>query len=348
MRLRRVIAALAAVAAGSWAGAAMADPADCGSVGVSLQVATYTCTNLGAPSGVDFAFGGITFLDANTLLVVGDSDNAGGGGDTIPNTNIEEGSESRIYTVQVERDSDGHITGFGSATLLTVAPDVDGGLAFYQNSPSSNLLFFTEYGLNGDNTLGELTPDGSGGWNYASYPLPDTENGSVGSLAFDPYGNLVVAKYDNGDWYDIPLNPDGSINGPTDSFTPATTLSGIGPEGIVYSGSEVLVSSWNYSEVLAYSYDANGTPIGTGTPIVTGLACADGSAVDPVTGDILFSSEGVYRHSGECGVSDSSPNQYGTIILLSDPALPEPGSLSLLASGLVGFEVLRRRRRSDG
>jgi len=86
-------------------------------------------------------YGGIAFLNNNTLLLGGDANDAGG----------------VIDTVAVTRDVNGHITGFGAVNQYSTAPYIDGGLAI---GPGGD-LFFTEFPVVGlfeiPNPLSHLT-----------------------------------------------------------------------------------------------------------------------------------------------------------------------------------------------
>ena len=95
----------------------------------------YTLVSLAGPSGVTAPYGGIAFLDDNTLLIGGSANNAAGVIDEVP----------------VTRDGQGNINGFGAATLFSTAPNIDGGLAF---GPGGD-LFYTAYPTN---DLGEIKP----------------------------------------------------------------------------------------------------------------------------------------------------------------------------------------------
>jgi hypothetical protein len=55
----------------------------------------------------------------------------------------------------------------------------------------------------------------------------------------------------------------------------------------------MLVSEWSDDEVAAYQLDANGNPVpATRVSFITGLYGAEGAAIDPLTGDFLFSTFG--------------------------------------------------------
>lgn len=73
---------------------------------------------------------------------------------------------------------------------------------------------------------------------------------------------------------------------------------------------------------MAYEIDENGLPIpATARNLVTGLTNAEGAAVDPVTGDFLFSSFGggnqVYRVTGFIPEPSTYAAVFGILALLS-------------------------------
>ena len=102
---------------------------------------------------------------------------------------------------------------------------------------------------------------------------------------------------------------------------------------------------------------------GYGAPVRTSLSCAGGSCVDSLTfeatgvvsgpgyGPIAFAmlwtangscSEGAI--AGQCG--DKYKASWSATIKAVNP-IPEPGSLALIGSALVGFALARRRHRSS-
>mgnify|MGYP002624324865 CR=1 FL=1 len=244
--------------------------------------AVYAVTDLGAPPGVPFNLGGLTFKfdDPNTLLIGGEANDSTGA----------------IYAIGVIRDGNGHITGFsGSATFVSDAANIDGGLAYGPD----NVLFYTAYDDNelGQIELGSSSPDrivnldalGVGSSVGTFNCLPPNSPGA---------GRCKVASYDTSEWYDVVLTPDG--NGTFDvSASFRVDLDGVGPEGFVYvpNGSPgfpqptLLITAFDEDAVIAYSMTSSGDPIvGTARPFMTDLGGALGATTDPVTGDLLFSS----------------------------------------------------------
>jgi hypothetical protein len=280
----------------------------------------YELTNLGAVPDLPAPYGGLVFAwqDPNTLLIGGSANNSSGA----------------IYSVPLIRGEDNRIIGFaGPAAVHAGAPYIDGGLVF----GAGGVLLHTAYPTNqlGQTLLGNSVPESL----IDLTPLGITS--SVGSLAFVPdgfpgAGRLKILSYNGGNVFDVlyTQNPDGTYV----LHTAAQTASGInGPEGMIYVSGEnplfevpsVLISEYGAGEVRAYAVDDIGDPIiGTMRVFVGGLTGAEGAAIDPLTGDFLFSTFGggnqVVRVSGF------------TVI-------PEPAVLALLA-GLGALALVTGRR----
>jgi len=266
----------------------------------------YAFADLGLVPGVPPPYGGITFKrnDNNTLLIGGEAN--------APN--------GAIYQIGVARGTSGNITGFvGTATIVSTAPNIDGGLCYAPNG----VLMYTTYPTH---DLGQIRPGSTAPDRVIALGALGI-NGSTGTLAFVPQGfagagQLKIASYGTGDFYGCTIAPDANgtydvtvVNGPT-------TLPG-GPEGILYvpPGSSlipdyqyVLISEWVAGEVALYQLDAVGNPVlASRQPFINGLGGAEGACTDPVTGDLFFSTFGggdrVLRVSG-FGVCGSFTN-YG-------------------------------------
>lgn len=273
---------------------------------------SYTMTDLGVIGGIPGPLGGLTVLagDNNTLLL-GGSANSGAGA---------------IYSVGVTRDSGGHITGFtGPASLYSSAPWIDGGLTY----GPGGVLFYTGYPTN---QIGQIKP-GSVAPDRVDVVTSLGISSSVGALMFVPAGHpgagqLKVVSYNTGNWYSVGISPDGSGTYNLSSATYHTTIGG-GPEGIAYvpTGSalftvpSLLVAEWGAGNVVTYETDANGDPITSSRRMfISGLSGAEGSLIDPVTGDFLFSTFGggdhVVRVSGFERPPPPSPVPDGGVTLL--------------------------------
>ncbi len=250
--------------------------------------ANYTATNLGAVPGLPANYGGLAFhpSNANILLMGGHSESASGA----------------IYQVNVVRDAQQHVIGFsGTPTLFATAAGVDGGVAV----GPGNVVFATGYSLN---VLHEIPPGHTAPTKsiaLASIGIP----GSVGSCQIIPTGyvnagKLAIVTYGGTSFYIATLTPDGSGTFDLTNVSAATTL-GSGLEGILYppAGSplfvnygNVLISEYNAQAIAVYDLDVNGKPIPiTRKVFVSGVAGAEGAAIDPVTGDFLFSTWGTNK-----------------------------------------------------
>lgn len=282
--------------------------------------ADYSVVDLGGPPSVPGSLGGITFLDADTILIGGAANSVG----------------AAIYAVDVVRDPVSQsVTGFaGPATLFASAPNIDGGLQF----GPGGVLFFTGYNIN---TLGQILPGQSAPAKTLNLS-PEGVASSVGALSFVPAGfagagQLKLASYNASTWYSATLTPDGLGTYDISGLSAPLNIGG-GPEGIVYISGEnpafavdsVLVSEYSTGRVVAYEIDSAGDPIvATRREFITGLLGAEGAAIDPVTGDFYFSTFG----GGDRIV-------YATGFLTP---IPEPGALALFG-GLVAIAAVFRGR----
>jgi len=154
-----------------------------------------------------------------------------------------------------------------------------------------------------------------------------------------------------GQWYDATLTPDGSGTYAITGFVQVDvnpSIGGVqnvpgGPEGFVYitagnplfSVNSMLIAEFSAGVVAAYDLDSDGNPlVNTRKPFVTGLSGAEGAAIDPVTGDFLFSTFG-------------GGNQIAVVQgFLAPPgnSVPEPSALALLAIALLGVTITYSRK----
>lgn len=309
--------------------------------------ADYTAVNLGSVAGLPTRYGGLTFLNANTLLIGGGANEARG----------------RLYTIGVQRDGSGHITGFsGSATLFgtDIGEYNDGGVTF----GPGGVLFTSRWPVN---ELGQTKPGSSDEDKIINL----TDLGVAGSHAavgfvpvgFGGAGQIKLVSWGGGQFYSATLVADGNgtydlaglAQVDLDLSTAAIDVLPGGPEGFVYidganagfGPDSMLVSDYSSGRVSAYEVDADGNPlIATRRDFLTDLFGAEGAAIDPLTGDFLFSTfggsnqvvvvQGFLAPPPVCGVpgTPDCPVQ-----------VPEPGTLPLIGLALMLGAALPRRLR---
>lgn len=288
-------------------------------------VGNYTATDLGSIANLPPSYGGIAFKlgDPNTLLIGGNANTASG----------------LYYEVPVIRDVSNNIIGFGAISPFgTVGEYNDGGIAY----GPGNVLFTAQWN---QNNLGQTLPGSSDEDKVIDLtPLGLTTSTSISGLNFVPAGfsgagRFKVVDWSGGNWYDVVLAPDGGGTFDIVSFSLEATLAG-GTEGFVFiddvgnSGFNVdslLIAEWTDGNIAVYDLDANGDPVvSTRRDFITDLTGAEGAAIDPLTGDFLFSTFGggdrIVRVDG----------------FVPPPSVPEPATLALIVLGL-GFRWLRRR-----
>lgn len=246
---------------------------------------SYSFVSLGAPLGVPANLGGCTFKvgDPDALYICGGAN----------------GSAGQLFRVGLTRDAQRNITGFsGTAVLVATAPYNDGGLEF----GPAGVLFYTRYSAN---ELGMIKP-GSTSTDKVVALSPLGMPASVGSLRFVPagfpnVGRLKLASYNSGTFATADLQPDG--NGTYDVVNLAVgSTTGGGPEGLFYvppdspqfvNFTSMVVCEYSRAVVTAYTIDGNGDPIvASGRPFLTGLTGCEGAAIDPVSGNFVFSTYG--------------------------------------------------------
>jgi hypothetical protein len=294
--------------------------------------ADYSVHDLGSVAGLPANYGGLTFLNSSTILIGGAAN----------------GSAGSLYTIGVTRDADQHITGFsGSATRYGTAIGEynDGGVVF----GPGGVLFTSRWPIN---ELGQTKPgstDEDKIINLAALGVAGSHSAiNFVPSGFDGAGAVKLVSYSAGQWYSGALQADG--NGTYDLVNLAQVdldlnTGGIqnvpgGPEGFVYIGAanaafgvnSMLISEYAAGTVGAYEVDANGDPlVATRRSFLSGLSGAEGAAIDPLTGDFLFSTFG--------GGSK--------VVVVSGfiaPAVPEPSTWAMFALGLVASGALVRRK----
>jgi cysteine-rich repeat protein len=251
--------------------------------------ADYWVANLGSVAGLPANNGGLAFLagDPSTIVIGGEANQSG----------------ADLYTISVVRGADNAITGFsGTATLYAAAPYIDGGIDYAPNG----VLFVSRYRFSSGTTeIGQIRP-GSTTTDKVVDIAALGVSPSIGGLGFVPLGfpgegQLKAASFNTNRWYTLTFAEDGTGTYDITAATLQATISG-GPEGFVYvplgspqftDYASVLVSEWSAGKIGAYDIDGNGDPDpNTRRDFVTGMTGVVGAAIDPLTGDFLFSTFG--------------------------------------------------------
>jgi MYXO-CTERM domain-containing protein len=280
--------------------------------------ADYTATDLGAVPGLPDPYGGLLFLDDDTILI-------GGAANLL---------EGRFYTIDVTRDMDNRVNGFvGTATLYrggSLGDYNDGGVQF---APNGTLLM-ARWPVN---QLGQALPGST----------DEDRILDLGPLGFPGGGGFRMASWEGGEYYEATLVDDGFGTFDLTDITridldPSTmaidNLPG-GPEGIIYvvggnpgfPVNSMLVSDYSADRISAYEVDSRGNPlVATRRDFITGLLGPEGAAIDPVTGDFLFST---FLVAG---------SQIIRVSGFTDP-LPTPAPPLAALFGLGALALVRRR-----
>jgi hypothetical protein len=297
----------------------------------------YTANDLGPVPGLNIPYGGLTLKpgDPNTLLIGGDANTASGA----------------IYSIGVIRDSNNHIIGVsGSVSPYAQGAYNDGGLLY----GPGGVLFAARWPVNelGESKAGSFTTDKIIDFStFGTFASGE----SLSAFNFVPpgfpgAGRMKLVTWQEGQWFDATLTPDGSgafdLAGVTN--VPGSNLPG-GPEGFIYvpAGSPLfpqptlLVSEWSDDKVVAYDLDSNGNPIVASRRLFIDSTTTvgfgpEGAFIDPLTGDFLFSDF----------VGDPTLNEDQVIVVrgfVPPNAVPEPGTLALILPGLLLIAPFRHR-----
>jgi hypothetical protein len=234
-----------------------------------------------------------------------------------------------IYAVGVLRDRDLHITGFRSAVVGFVeAGFIDGGVAY----GPQNVLFLSRWPVNemGQAMVGSAVTDkvielGE----YGVMPSPGGLN--FVPAGFPGAGRLKTVSWSGGEFYDLSLAEDGAGTFDVTSATLEAVIGG-GPEGFVYvppaspqfpDFRKMLVSEFSDGAIAIYEVGATGAPTpGTREVFLSGLNSAEGAALDPLTGDFMFSTFGggddrviaIHGFSPPSEVCDGIDNDADTVV----------------------------------
>jgi hypothetical protein len=290
---------------------------------------SYSLTNLGTVAGVPAPFGGIAFSAASTnVILLGGAANQPGG---------------LFYSVPVVRGAGNHIVSFGTPAANGFGTYNDGGIVY----GPGGVLFYAEWPIG---KVGEVK-SGSNADNKTIVLSGIGFSGSPGPLNFVPSGfngagQLKIADFDAGGFYTVGFAPDGTGTYNLTSATLQATVVG-NPEGIVYvpAGSpsfpvqSMLIAEYGNGRISSYTIDGGGNPVvASRHAFVTGLTGAEGSVIDPLTGDLIFSTFG--------GGNQVVEVQGFSIPAAATPpaATPAPSTLLLVLIGGTLLWTLNRRR----
>jgi hypothetical protein len=316
----------------------------------------YTATSIGQVPGLPNNYGGLAFLDNDTVVIGGAANTAAG----------------RIYQIDVVRGADNHITGFTGTVAPfrggTIGEYNDGGITF----GPGGVLFTSRWPVNGlgqtlpgstdEDSIIELAPLGIASSHSAIGFVPE---------GFDGEGRTKLVSWSGGQWYDAALvaQADGTFGlADVSQVDVDPTAAGIqnvpgGPEGFVYiaagnplfTSNSLLIAEYSAGRIGAYELDGSGNPlVNTRRDFITQLTGAEGAAIDPLTGDFLFSTFGggsqIVVVSGF--LAPVEPPVEPPIEPPIEPPVepptevPEPGPLALLGLGLLALWGSRRIRPS--
>ena len=245
----------------------------------------YTTYVLGLVPGIPASRLGGCVVDANdpnALLVATDSEDASGA----------------IYSIPLQRESCGHITGFaGNATLVATTPYVDANLLY----GPSQVMFYSEWPVN---QLSELLPNQTTPAYTVDLSTVSVGGGGPGGIGFVPPnladpGGLRAVAWPSGNWYHLGYATNGQTYAITSSTQTATLPNGPGGFGYVPQGSpdfakqSIITPEWPGGQVAVYEVDTMGDPVvATRRQFFDKFPVPWGAYFEPTTGDFIFLSWG--------------------------------------------------------
>lgn len=246
----------------------------------------YELLVLGSAEGVPPQYGGVFILpgEPDTLYIGGAANSATGA----------------LYAIGLVRDGLARITGFaGAAVRVADAPFNDGGIV----PDPGGLISYAQWP---QNRYGQI--DLATGLLVTDIDLvPFSVASASASVAFVPSGypgagGMRIASWGGGQFYtvDYTVGGDGLIAVDAVTQVPGSTLPG-GPEGWAYvpldspqfAQPSMIVSEYSSGSVAVFELDAAGNPVVASRRLfISGLAGAEGAAIDPVSGAFVFSTFG--------------------------------------------------------
>lgn len=254
---------------------------------------------------IPLSYGGITLNpeDPNQLIIGGTA----------------EGSGAAFYSIQVTRDSLGHIQGLaGNPKLFLAAPKLAAGAVFGPSFNPGEVFFYSIASGSGGVDVG-MVRWGSAGPARVVDLVPETPGG----LNFQPpgLGDLKILTI-SGKFYSVAFSPEPNGTYEFKSASLRATLPVAGVQGFVYLRGGIpgfpvdslLVAEHRSSSIAAYDIDSRGDPLPlTRRTFLAGppFARPEGLFIDPQTGDLLVttfssSTSAIHRISG-FGLPPSTP-----------------------------------------
>jgi hypothetical protein len=245
----------------------------------------YILVPLGEIPGVHAPYGALNFeLGATDQVIVGGYTGT---------------ANALLYDIDLLRDVTGSIAGFvGTASPLTEAFAVSSGVTYGPD----DVLFYSrvtwEMGeVKADSTATDKVVKFSSASMYRPTGLTFVPPGFPGA------GQLKMTTFNvDGDWWSLTIAPDDTGTYDVTAAVKGPALPNY-PEGFVYvpaglpgfPNQSVVVceyaNAYGAGKISAYDLDQNGNPVlATRREIVTGLDVPTGIAIDPLTGDFLWTS----------------------------------------------------------